>query len=80
MFHKCLTIEEKALWKVHLHTANTYNKIGLLMYDKGDLDRALELDMFHKCLAIREKVLGKSHPDTARTYNNINYVKALLTN
>ncbi|QVJ81666.1 Tetratricopeptide (TPR) repeat [Prevotella sp. khp1] len=50
-------------------TAKSYNNIGIVYFDKGEYDKALEHHL--KALDIRKKVLGTEHPDTAMSYYNI---------
>ena len=44
-------------------TAVSYNNIGNLYQDKGDLEKALEC--YNKSLSVRLNSLGENHPDVS---------------
>ena len=52
--------------------ADLYGQIGLVLADKGEYDKALQ--MHEKALQIKLATLGEQHPDTAITYNNMGYI------
>ena len=49
--------------------ANTYNNIGIVYRNKGDLENALL--QHQRALEIRTRVYGQEHLDVAASYNNI---------
>ena len=49
-YGRCLAIYENVLGKEHEYTATMYNNIALVMWNKGDLDRAL--GMYKQALEI----------------------------
>ena len=53
-------------------TAVSYNNIGIVYYNLGEYDKALEY--YFKALEIQKAVLGEKHRDTAVSYNNIGAV------
>ena len=76
-------LQEKYLEPLHPDLATTYNIIGIVYLESGNLEEAMK--WYDKALEIREKVLDTLSPDLANTYNNIglaykgmkNYEKAL---
>ena len=52
--------------------ANTYNNIGIVYRNKGDLENALL--QHQRALEIRTRVYGQEHPDVATSCNNIGIV------
>lgn len=56
----------------HLCIASTLNSIGLVLFNKGDLD--LAKDCFTQSLAIRTKLLGPNHHEVAVLWYNIGTV------
>ena len=71
-FERSLTIKAAKRGKGHSDTGMTYNNLGLVYRDMGDLPKALEyLEYNEKALTISEAKLEKKDPDTATTYNNL---------
>jgi Tfp pilus assembly protein PilF len=54
-----------------LYVAGSYNSIGIVLHDKGDLDVALE--QYQRALAIQE-VKAPNSLDLAKSYNRIGVV------
>ena len=52
--------------------ADTYNNIGVVYEEKGDLENALL--QHQRALEIRTRVFGSEHPDVAMSYGNMGYV------
>jgi tetratricopeptide (TPR) repeat protein len=52
--------------------AETYNNIGIIYEEQGNLDQALE--MYVKCLNIKKAHYGENNFNLAKTYNNIGIV------
>jgi len=51
----------------HPNVARSYNNLGNVFGDEGDLKKAKE---YHeRALAIRQQTLGPQHPDVATSYN-----------
>ncbi len=69
---KSLAIVEKVFGKEHLHTAVSYDNLGLLYATMGDYPKAL--NYHQKALAIFEKVLGKEDDAVALTYTGLGFV------
>ncbi len=67
-----IALSEQLYGKDHPSTATSYNGIGLVYFEQGKINNALEF--FQKALNIREKVLGSEHKDTATSYNNIGWI------
>jgi tetratricopeptide (TPR) repeat protein len=57
--------------------SNYYNFKGILYYNKGKYDEALQYYM--KALEIKETKFGKDHPDTATTKKNLESCKKMLS-
>jgi len=49
--------------------ATSFNNIGIVYRQKGDLENALV--QFQKGLEIRTRVFGSDHPDVATSYQNL---------
>lgn len=56
----------------HPNTAMSYNNIGMVYYNQGNYDLALEY--YQKALDIYEKIQGVEQERTATSYNNIGLV------
>jgi len=52
--------------------ATSYNNLGMVYQEKGDLDKAIELHS--KALEIWRGLFGEKHPDAATSYNNLGMV------
>lgn len=65
VFLRQIDIVEELYGKEDKKNAMSYNNIGLVYYELGDFNKALEYHF--KALAIQ----GTNHPDTAISYNNI---------
>ncbi len=49
--------------------ATSFNNIGIVYRQKGDLENALV--QYQKALEIRTRVFGSEHPDVAGSYQNL---------
>lgn len=67
-----LAIRKKVYGTEHTETSTSYNNIGYLFGQQGDLGNALKNLL--KALEIKKKVFGEEHPDTASAYCNIGYI------
>jgi tetratricopeptide (TPR) repeat protein len=65
-------LQEKYLEPLHPDLATTYNEIGAVYSNKGNLDEALK--WYNKALKIDEQVSDPLSLDLATTYNNIGIV------
>ena len=61
-------LQEKYLEPLHPDLAHTYNEMGFVYGNQGNLEEALK--WFDKALEIEEKVLDPLHTHLATTYNN----------
>ena len=59
----------KQLGSEHVEVTMTYNNLGRLHNDLGDLQQAKQ--HYKRSLAIRLKQLGPEHVDVATTYDNL---------
>ena len=67
-----LEIQKKELGPNHVDVASSYNSLGMVNTDKGDLEKAKE---YHQlALEIRKEQLGPNHVDVATSYNNLGTV------
>ena len=63
---------QQTLGSQHPDVAASYNNLGALLQDQGDLKKAKE---YHeRALAIRQQTLGPEHPNVAGSYNDIGIV------
>jgi len=53
--------------------ANTYNNIGIVYRNKGDLENALL--QHQRALEIRTRLVGSEHPEVATSYSNMAVVR-----
>ena len=58
--------------RYHVDVASSYNNLGNVQRDLGDLEQAKE--QYDRALTIRIKRLGADHVDVARTYNKLGSV------
>ena len=56
----------------HTKLATSYNNLGNVLYNQGDLKQAKEY--YEYALAIRQQTLGPQQPDVAQSYNNLGNV------
>lgn len=65
-----ISLSEEVFGKEHLHTAQSYNNIGLVYHHQGNYNKALEY--YRMALSRREHQLNSGfHIDIAQSYNNI---------
>ncbi len=69
MYVKSLNINKVHYGDNNFNLANTYNNIGLVYWQQGKLDQALE--MYLKSLNIKKAHYGDNNFNLAVTYNNI---------
>jgi tetratricopeptide (TPR) repeat protein len=69
---KCLNIYKAHYGENNINLAETYNNIGIIYEEQGNLDQALE--MYVKCLNIKKAHYGENNFNLAKTYNNIGIV------
>jgi len=69
---------EKGLGIAHLELSITYYNIGLLFYQRGDME--LALIKFNEALSIERECYGANHPTCARTLNEIGNIEMQLGN
>jgi tetratricopeptide (TPR) repeat protein len=72
MYKKCLNAKKAHYGDNNLNLTTTYNNIGGVYDDQGNLEQALE--MYTKCLEIQKAHYGDNHFNLATTYNNIGEV------
>jgi tetratricopeptide (TPR) repeat protein len=66
---KSLNIKKVHYGDNNFSLANTYNNIGNVYGDQGNLEQALE--MYMKCLNIQKGYYGDNNFNLASTYGNI---------
>lgn len=69
LHRRALARDEKALGVAHPDTLDSLNKLGNLLYSKGDYEGA-DL-VYHRALAGYETALGVEHPDTLSSLNSL---------
>ena len=73
-----MKIREQILDSLSPYLARSYNNIGVLYSNKGDLDEGLK--WLEKSLKIREQVLDQLSPDLALLYKNIGVLCKKINN
>ncbi len=71
LFQRTIAIDEKVYGADHPEVATTYNNLGSLLIDMGDLPNARVF--IEKAIAINE-IYGTDHLDVARDYSNMGQV------
>ena len=74
-YRKALALQEHVFGFDSVEVAISYNKMAVVLIEKGDLDGALSAA--EDSLKIRSKVLGKDHIETASAYDTIGRVLKL---
>ncbi len=69
---KCLNIEKAHYGENNFNLAYTYNNIGKVYSNQGNLEKALE--MYLKCLNIQKEHYGEDNFNLAEVYKNIGSV------
>ncbi len=69
LYHRALSIKEKALGPEHSEVGGTLNYLAVLYGSIGEYAKALPL--FNRALSIREKALGPEHPDVGQALHNL---------
>jgi tetratricopeptide (TPR) repeat protein len=69
LYHRALTIYEKAHGSEHADVAATLNNLGVLHRMHGQFADAEPL--LQRALTIKEKVLGRRHPDVGSTIRRV---------
>ena len=69
---EALEIQKKELGPNHVDVACSYNSLGMVYTDTGDLEKAEEY--YQLALEIQKEQLGPNHFDVAASYNNLGLV------
>jgi tetratricopeptide (TPR) repeat protein len=69
VYREALAIREKMLGSNHVETAESLNRLGIILARQDDHAGALPL--FRRVVKIRQSVLGEHHGDTARALFNL---------
>ncbi|MEM9717672.1 MAG: tetratricopeptide repeat protein [Bacteroidota bacterium] len=70
-----LSLKKQLFTELHTTVAITYNALGNLVSDEGDLD--LARTYYEKALEIRKQVLPEDHPHISDTYQNLGILEYL---
>ncbi len=69
MYVKSLNIKKVHYGENNFNLASTYNNIGIVYKERGNLEQALE--MYMKSLNIKKAHYGENNFNLTDTYNNI---------